>query len=51
MKLGEWYYEGKGVPQDLKEAHAYFEQAAQNGNIYAKVKQGVILLNGGIGVE
>ena len=40
FKLGECYYEGKGIYEDQDEAVVWFEKAAQQGNTNAQFKLG-----------
>jgi TPR repeat protein len=44
--LGTMYYDGKGVPQDYKEAVKWFTMAAEQGHAYAQLYLGRIHYNG-----
>ena len=44
--LGFIYYDGKGVPQDYKEALVWFRKAAENGDTLAQHFLGMMYLNG-----
>ena len=44
--LGLLYYEGKGVPQDYRQAKQWFEEAAKQGHAGAQVNLGTLYLNG-----
>ena len=45
-KLGLLYYEGKGVPQDYRQAKQWFEEAAKQGHAGAQTNLGTIYLHG-----
>jgi len=45
-KLGLLYYEGKGVPQDYRQAKQLFEEAAKQGHAGAQTNLGTIYLHG-----
>jgi uncharacterized protein len=44
--LGLLYYEGKGVPQDYRQAKQWFEEAAKQGHAGAQVNLGTLYLRG-----
>ena len=44
--LGECYYHGKGVKQDLKMAYELFVKASKNGNTYGKALLGEMFYKG-----
>jgi uncharacterized protein len=45
-KLGILYYEGKGVPQDYRQAKQWFEEAAKQGHAGAQTNLGTLYLHG-----
>lgn len=45
-ELGLLYYEGKGVPQDYRQAKEWFEEAAKQGHAGAQVNLGTLYLQG-----
>src|SRR5215510_1422578 len=45
-KLGLLYYEGKGVPQDYRQAKQWFEEAAKQGYAGAQTNLGTLYLHG-----
>ena len=45
-KLGQLYYEGKGVPQNYLHAKQWFEEAAKQGHAGAQTNLGTMYLHG-----
>src|SRR5262245_35539071 len=45
-KLGLLYYEGKGVPQNYRQAKRWFEEGAKQGHARAQTNLGTLYLNG-----
>ncbi|WP_248766440.1 tetratricopeptide repeat protein [Pseudomonas protegens] len=45
-ELGEFYYEGKGAPQDFNQALSYFEKASLQGHAQAQFKLGTMFFHG-----
>ncbi|WP_455245551.1 tetratricopeptide repeat protein [Petrachloros mirabilis] len=45
-EMGRLYYEGKGVPQNYRQAKQWFEKAAKKGDAAAQVNLGMLYLHG-----